>query len=112
MNIQQAFMAFHTLNAWEDTVEVEDPTTGEKATQSVLKVITCDFFEMDLNALMEHKSTGEFTGMGRDKGRRGLRCFAELLLGSESLTSFLLTQPSPPLPSPKTRFHPSSSCTR
>lgn len=60
MGIQHNFVAFHALNAWEDTVEVEDPTTREKATQSVLKVVTCDVLYVDLGALMRYKSTVEF----------------------------------------------------
>lgn len=40
---EQAFMAFHVLNSWEEKVEVEGTTN------SVLKVVTCDMFEFDLD---------------------------------------------------------------
>lgn len=40
---EQAFMAFHVLNAWEEKVEVEGTTN------TVLKVVTCDLFEINLD---------------------------------------------------------------
>lgn len=36
-------MAFHVLNAWEEKVEVEGTTNA------VLKVVTSDMFEFDLD---------------------------------------------------------------
>lgn len=36
-------MAFHVLNAWEEKMEVEGTTNA------VLKVVTCDMFEFNLD---------------------------------------------------------------
>ena len=50
-------------------MEIQGPDGGEATTQSVLKVVTCNLFEIDLE---EHKSTGGKTGArGRGNGRGG-----------------------------------------
>ncbi|CAN0275331.1 unnamed protein product [Ascophyllum nodosum] len=54
----KTFMAFHVLNAWEDKVETQGPDGRAATTQSVLKVVTCNLFEIDMDDLEEHKSTG------------------------------------------------------
>eukprot|EP00903_Cladosiphon_okamuranus_P013500 g12574.t1 len=52
-DMPEAFFAFHVLNAWEEEVEVE----GEGNTNRVLKIVTCDLFEFDLdpNELINQK---------------------------------------------------------
>lgn len=45
-------MAFHVLNAWEENVEVEGTANA------VLKVVTCDLFEINLD-LDKGKVDGE-----------------------------------------------------
>ncbi|CAM9773413.1 unnamed protein product [Ascophyllum nodosum] len=51
----KTFVAFHVLNAWEDKVETQGPNGGQATTQSVLKVVTCNLSEIDLEG---HKPTG------------------------------------------------------
>ena len=63
-------MAFHVLNAWEDKVETQGPDGRAATTQSVLKVVTCNLFEIDMDDLEEHKSTGGKTG-ARGTGNGG-----------------------------------------
>ena len=54
-------MAFHVVNAWEETVEVEGQDGGPATTNAVVKVATCDMFEfnLDLTAYMTEPSAGE-----------------------------------------------------
>ncbi|CAM9134879.1 unnamed protein product [Pylaiella littoralis] len=42
-DMPQTYVAFHALNAWEEKVDVDGQTN------TVVKVITCDFFELDLD---------------------------------------------------------------
>lgn len=54
---EQTYVAFHALNAWEEKVDVDGQTN------TVVKVITCDFFELDLdqNELSKDLSPGRST---------------------------------------------------
>ena len=50
-------------------MDTQGPDGGEATTQSVLKVVTCSLFEIDLE---EHRSTGGKTGArGRGNGGGG-----------------------------------------
>ena len=53
-NQEQAFYAFHVLNAWEEKVEVEGTTNA------VIKIVTCDMFdfELDQNTLNKEMQPG------------------------------------------------------
>ena len=53
-------------------MEIQGLDGGEATTQSVLKVVTCNLFEINMDDLEEHKSTGGKTGArGRGKGEGG-----------------------------------------
>eukprot|EP00752_Nemacystus_decipiens_P007044 g6317.t1 len=53
-DMPEAFVAFHVLNAWEEKVQVDGTTNA------VLKVVTCDMFELDLDqkALNQRQKEG------------------------------------------------------
>ncbi|CAN0407534.1 unnamed protein product, partial [Ectocarpus sp. 8 AP-2014] len=54
-DMPECFMTFHVVNAWEEQVEANGTTT------TVLKVVTCDMFELSLdqNDLNQETTAGE-----------------------------------------------------
>ena len=72
-------MAFHVLNAWEETVDVEVQDGAAPTTNTVVKVVTCDMFKfsMDLEDYMADVSPGELASAVSNGGRP-----LTLLLGS------------------------------
>lgn len=44
----QVFYAFHVLNAWEERIEVKAQAGAAPIDHSVVKIISCDMFEFDL----------------------------------------------------------------
>lgn len=67
-------MAFHVLNAWEDNIEVDGSDGAAPTSQSVVKIVTCDTFElnMDFSKVVKNISAGEW------QRQEGNRTFAPL----------------------------------